>query len=630
MDFVNRAFLEMRWTTLETLCQGPAEDSPEVSIYNTIHLKWAEKNKCDRLTKASFDDLEHRLMRQFFLRAVNGLTKYKSHFDFSEEPVDPSIIIISLLSQARMVVKALTKVAKHHPVQDDHQQLECSAGSDQQDATSRPATSIVVPEPYRRFPALPPEIVKEILSYVAADELKSKYDYPKTSPTTLFSCALVNKSWSSLGRQALYRRLKLRNVGSMYNFAFPRLWSARLAAGMVPTLPGLEIHTFIQELKLSNLDQSDVWTAVLHTLYLFPNLRRLQLKDIRGIHELQPLFDQTLPSLQKLSLQGYSTSTAWDWEGGASYNREQARAFFSRLMGLKFSYNCKMETDVRRCPQFVDTAHEDLRSIKLPDDTPAHITTQFLAKCSDALVAVDTSSAHLSWGTFETLATTCRGLRALAVGNTDIVDVDGLVSLIEKCGPRLLCLELISEDRRSIPRTVLRSVIRHCRSLEALRLEFEGKRVEVDCLELVSTLGRKFKQLDLYMTTFDVHANTLIDRIADHCPNLRHLGIPYTVELYVPNPPQEQQEGEEAQQPQPQQGITDVMGCEVLEQTFAKLLQKCPNIQTLHPFEDFDYSRFTDPELQAAVISLVDCHQLTKQFRHYFDPTFYSGRSSSM
>ncbi|KAJ3090381.1 hypothetical protein HK102_003927 [Quaeritorhiza haematococci] len=284
-----------------------------------------------------------------------------------------------------------------------------------------------------------------------------------------------------------------------------------------------------------------------------------------------------------------------------------------------------MKTNVRRCPEFIDTAHENLRSITLPDATPAHIATQFFAKCSDALVAVDTSYAHLSRETLGTLAANCTCLRALAVGNMHVVDVDGLVSLIEKCGPELLCLDLVSEDPQPIPRPVMQSIMRHCRSLEALRLESQGEGFEEDCIELVSRLGGRLKYLDLYLTSFDVHANAIMDCVADHCPNLEQLGIPFTAVLHVPNPPHEQQEGEQGQQPQPQQGTTNVTGCGVLEQTFAKLLRQCPKLQTIHPFEDFDYSGFTDPELKTTLFSMIDCYQLIGDIRNYFDHAFYFG-----
>ncbi|KAJ3083514.1 hypothetical protein HK102_001034 [Quaeritorhiza haematococci] len=197
-----------------------------------------------------------------------------------------------------------------------------------------------------------------------------------------------------------------------------------------------------------------------------------------------------------------------------------------------------------------------------------------------------TSYAHLSRETFGTLATNCTGLRALAVGNMHVVDVDGLVSLIEKCGPKLLCLDLVSEDPQPIPRPVMQSIMRHCRSLEALRLESQGEGFEEDCVELVSKLGDRLKYLDVYLASFDVHANAIVDRVADHCPDLEHLGIPFTAVLHIPNPPQ-------GQQPQPQQGTMNVTGCGVLEETFAKLLHQCPTLQTIHPFEDFDYSGFT-------------------------------------
>ncbi|KAJ3083513.1 hypothetical protein HK102_001033 [Quaeritorhiza haematococci] len=638
LGFSSESSLE---TGFERIRTKLAENSPELSVYHDIYFEWVQKCKrdCVRLNKTSFDDLEHRLLRQFFLRAVKDLSALVSRSlgSLSEETVRTDIR--KVLSQAGAVVNALTIVAKHGPTEEgksqpDEQvggtQSERTSNSDRQDVTSRPAAALVVTDASRRFPALPPEIVKEILSHVAAVELQASFE---NQPATLFSCALVNKTWSQLGQQALYRRLELSNVGAMYNFAFPRLWTARLhVPGLVPTLPSMDASSYVQELELSNLDRSGVWNAVLHTLYLFPNLRHLALKGIQSLYDLHPLFDQTLPSLQKLSLQGDSYFPWLNWEVGAVYNRERARAFFSHLLELKFSC-CSMKMDLDKCPEFVDTAHKNLRSITLPDDTPAHIATQFFAKCSDALVAVDTNGSYLSLETLGTIATKCTRLRALAVENTDIVDVDGLVSLIEKCGPELICLDVVSSDRLPIPRPVMQSIMRHCRSLEALRLESQGDGFEEDCVELVSRLGGRLKYLDLHLATFDIHANTLVNRVAENCPFLEGFSMPFSVELYVSDPPEEQQEGEEGQSPQPQQSTADNMpGNEVLEESFAKLLRQCPKLQLLNLCDDFAWSHFTDRELKANVMRLfdVDFDLHTHQIRKYFDYAFYSRRPSRM
>ncbi|KAJ3084550.1 hypothetical protein HK102_000619 [Quaeritorhiza haematococci] len=173
----------------------------------------------------------------------------------------------------------------------------------------------------------------------------------------------------------------------------------------------------------------------------------------------------------------------------------------------------------------------------------------------------------------------------------------------------------------------MRSIISNCRSLEALRLESQGEEFEEDCLELVSRLGGKLKYPDFGPSTFNVHANNLIDRVADSCPNLERVGIPYIVELYVPNPPPEQQEGEEGQQPQPQQNTTNnVTGSEVRQESFAKLLRQCPHLHSLTLFDELEWSRFTDHELEAQVEDLVDDRRFTDPIQKNLDYTFYSSR----
>ncbi|KAJ3084551.1 hypothetical protein HK102_000620 [Quaeritorhiza haematococci] len=156
-----------------------------------------------------------------------------------------------------------------------------------------------------------------------------------------------------------------------------------------------------------------------------------------------------------------------------------------------------------------------------------------------------------------------------------------------------------------ITRSIMQSIITHCQSLEALCFDFRRLESEEDCLELVSRLGGKLKHLELGGLV-GVHANTLIDRVADSCPNLEWFGFPCTVQLYVPNPPQEQHEDHEGQLPQPQQGTTNnMMANEVLQETLAKVLRKCPTLRLLAPRGEINWSRFTDPVLKAKVETLV-------------------------
>ncbi|KAJ3085990.1 hypothetical protein HK102_013615 [Quaeritorhiza haematococci] len=249
-----------------------------------------------------------------------------------------------------------------------------------------------------RLPALPPEIIGEIVSHVAADELLPGLERPDVAhrPTTLIACALVgNKTWSTLARKALYRRLNVSHASSLFKFTVFRILSSRSIPGYtVSTVPDLESNTYVEEVELSCKDQSRSWNEVLPTLFLFPHLRSLTLSDLRGNDGLLPLLDQQLPSLRKLSMQAdcnlLDGEWKWKWNFGRDYDREQARAFFSRLQTIEFM--CPMELNtLRERPEFVETAHENLRSITFPFNTPDHISREFFGRCSAALVAVDLS-----------------------------------------------------------------------------------------------------------------------------------------------------------------------------------------------------------------------------------------------
>ncbi|KAJ3088861.1 hypothetical protein HK102_007758 [Quaeritorhiza haematococci] len=522
----------------------------------------------------SFQDLEYRLMKQFFLHAVEDISAILSFDSLSDEAEGPQ-------QQANEQPSRTQKERASDPIRQ-----ETSATT----ATTT-ATTAVITKTRRRFPVLPPEVVEEILSHVAADELPHDLDYTFRSrkPTTLISCTLVNRVLSTFGRQSLYRRLKLSNAGSLYTFAFSSMLSARPdVPKIVSTVLGLQARSYVQKLELSCSDQSVVWDATLHTMFRFPNLRCLWLRGIGGIDKLHPLFNQTLPFLQKLLIHGDACLGLWEWTSGPSYNRDQAKAFFSRLLAIDL-YDCTMDPNELERPEFVDMAHENLRSIAFPDYTPHPIATEFFGKCSDALVSADTRTSHFSQKTFETSTTTCTGLKAFAVTDTDHVDVDAFVSFIEKRGRDLVCLVLWPGTDVENLRPIMRAIMTHCRSLEALSLDGYGDEFAEDCIELISRLGARLNHLNLDLSIFEAQANTRLDRVADCCPNLERFEIPHNVELYVPDPPQEEQEGQKSQEPQNSASTTNnVMENAVLEEIFAKLLRQCPKVRYLGFSHDFD------------------------------------------
>ncbi|KAJ3084815.1 hypothetical protein HK102_000542 [Quaeritorhiza haematococci] len=275
------------------------------------------------------------------------------------------------------------------------------------------------------------------------------------------------------------------------------------------------------------------WNAVLHTLFLLPNLRRLTLGGLHGIQDLYPLFERPLPSLQTLCVKGNPGVSAWDWTCEELYDRGRAKTFFSGLRTIKFS-GCPIKVnDARERPEFVDTAHSELRCIKFPAMTSDRIAAQFLAKCSNALAAIDTSGVHLSQETLRVIATKCTSLKAFSVTVESTLyddDLDGLASLIEMRGPQLVCLTLFSAHQDTVPRRIMQLMITHCRSLEALLLwaDSEGE-FEDDCLELISRGGGRLKLLELHGSDFVIHMNTLINRVADSCPKLEAFALPFNI-----------------------------------------------------------------------------------------------------
>ncbi|KAJ3083829.1 hypothetical protein HK102_000898, partial [Quaeritorhiza haematococci] len=547
----------------------------ELTIYHGVFAEWLFKNKRNKsqLTRASFDALEHRLMKQFFFRAINDLAEVVAYADLRDkEGLDPRIV--NLLKDARSIVSVLTSlmtVTKQYKpdrfgsveVPSQKQQQPVKVAEPQQKPKKRFGREGGRKKSVERSKSIQPEAAPSAAAPTALDTNHRLRLPTEIIEQVVLHLTLVNKPWSAFAGKALYKRLKLEDIGPLLNFAIPaytaRVW---VSQEQFSTLSMLETSSYIQELEISCEDQSGAWNAVLITLFLFPNLQRLGLKQLQSFDALYPLFEQNLPSLQKLSVQafaGYRRNQYWLWQGRQGYDkhREQATAFFSQLKTVEFHLCSLVFNNGGACPQFVDTAHENLRSITFPLYAPEHIAREFFAKCSAKLVALDMRYTRLSRETIQMITTTFTNLRAFAFESDWRVDVDGIVHLIQTRRPAFQCLILASDTilDGSIPRQIMRSVITHCRSLEALCLSSQGEEFEANSLQVISILGGRLKYLQLGKSIFNTHANTLIDYVAANCPNLERFDIPSNGKLHQPPlPQQEQQEAdpEEDEQFQPQ------------------------------------------------------------------------------
>ncbi|KAJ3076010.1 hypothetical protein HK102_005498 [Quaeritorhiza haematococci] len=243
-------------------------------------------------------------------------------------------------------------------------------------------------------PNLPAEIVRDILLYIAADELYPALEDPELTPhpTTLTTCTLVNKTWSAVATQLLWKRIKLSDISSQYPFYFlllPRSEDLGVLKNAASPLATLDPTIHLQDLEIYCGDVDHVWKLLLQRLSIFANLQSLTLKGIESFSLESVLFDQCLPSLQELVIIGRDDDEhAWNWKCAApSYNRTKARAFFSRLESIEYP-DCRMDDGARECPRLVDSAHENLRSIYFTKYTPDAIIARFFAKCSNTLTVV--------------------------------------------------------------------------------------------------------------------------------------------------------------------------------------------------------------------------------------------------
>ncbi|KAJ3083104.1 hypothetical protein HK102_001257 [Quaeritorhiza haematococci] len=280
-----------------------------------------------------------------------------------------------------------------------------------------------------------------------------------------------------------------------------------------------------------------VWRTVMQNLFLFPNLRRLNLDSLHSADDLSVLFDQDLPALQELAIKPRKKPSArpsfgtWDYSYSPSIDRERSRAFFSRLSEVNFLSSLITKGTV---PSLIlDAAHDKLRQITFPPATPEEITTQFVSNCSDALSVLRIDMPAFSNSLSECLGTRCTGLRALDITCVEMIEPHGFECLMRVCGPHLIALRLgRAEDEGEImDARIIRSVTSHCRSLESLGVAVHDFICDTeasfkdDLLDLVRQCGRALQYLSLSVVGWEgpLLGRAVLETIANSCPNLRYL-----------------------------------------------------------------------------------------------------------
>ncbi|KAJ3080567.1 hypothetical protein HK102_002966 [Quaeritorhiza haematococci] len=576
--------------------QCSRERQPELLPYFQAAAKWLTGLSETPDPSPHLNDLEFTLMKLFFLEATVRLTRVSGSARRGTIAVDVSStlirhirFIVCIRGWATRLVQRLKQVqeareknanetnfqAKSVPIPDRETQGSNSPSGTtslvaQVSTSSSETQSVVATKHHPRqqhsvkpfSPTVPPEIIYGILSIVAAQSDESR---PLPAVAT---CALVNKTWSVSARQLLWKKIDLSDIRLLqpfyYSFAARRYSSIPTS---IPPIAGLDVSLQLQELHIGCDDVSGVWELILQRLFLFPNLRKLNLIHLKALSNLQVLFTQSLPSLQELEIIGsFGISGNLDWACNPTYDREQARAVFSRLTTIEF-FNCNMGLPQ---PAFLDAAHQNLRSIHFPAQTPGTIIEQFFAKCSDALTVVCIDDSVLSRETLEMFAERCPGLRALYLPECNHIDVEGFVALMERRGPELRSLHLcgtvgFDEYAIDIDPRMIRSISTHCRSLEEFSISCFANSLDEECAELLSKRGKTLKQLNLLEVILDYPPATIVECVATNCPNLEVLDLPVSSDLQKPT----------------QEGGVGL-------RTLATLLQQCKRLRSLGMANEFE------------------------------------------
>ncbi|KAJ3084932.1 hypothetical protein HK102_000502 [Quaeritorhiza haematococci] len=512
-----------------------------VKGYNTLARAWA----CDSLPPVTpLDCIENRLFKLFFFDTLEALSDFSDGYQFK---------VVNLNRVADYVVQSLLHLSGKEDtasVDDEEQQ---SIASRQRDGTPQTQSSHIQLRA-SSLPTLPFEVVECILEHLHASITSSRKFVEPTHwdwYTSLTRCALVNRTWHSAALPLFWKNVTLETVLSGYGFMRRILNGCCLPRATQleqPAWPG----TWVVQLKISCLTHQMVWRTLVQNLSSFPNLRRLTLKELRGSEELSLLFDQDLPFLEHLAIHdsmqyGECMSVSRSRDDRPLVDRERARTFLSRLSSVH--WGCSVENAYS--PAFFDAAHANLRQVFLPAELSDLVARQFLDNCSHTLSVVRLLKAPGpdSRQTFEVLATKCTGLRAFGVGFDEDTDVDGFEYLMKLCGPRLVALHLSDfSHHESINIELVRSVSKHCRSLEYLSMDItaysESRSAFEDALlSLLGECGQTIRYITLgisYESDSDqeyggidpdrgstgylyISDTKLIQTIANSCPNLRGL-----------------------------------------------------------------------------------------------------------
>ncbi|KAJ3091409.1 hypothetical protein HK102_000635 [Quaeritorhiza haematococci] len=597
-----------------------ANENPELFPYYRVAANWLVELSETSNPAPNLNDLEFQLTKRFFLEATFHLTRASGAPRLESIAVDVSStlirhvrFIVCIRGWATRFVQRLKEVQEARDTRNDtNGQAKSTLMSNQETqgyCASSETTSVVAmtrqqhsAEP--RLPTLPPEIIYSILSIVAAQ--------PEHYPPALATYALVNKTWSVAARQLLWKKVRLSDIRLLQPFYYS--FAARRCSSLpksLSSIAGLDVPMQLQELEIGCRDVSGVWELVLQRLFLFPNLRTLQLNHLVAFSKFQVLFTQPLPSLQKLGIIGLSNHSArdWNWICKPPYDREQARAFFSRLAHVEFLI-CDM---IQPHSEFLDVAHHNLRSIMFPSQAPDTIITQFLAGCSGALTVVGISGTALSQETWEVFAERCTGLRALFLQECGHVDVEGFVAFMERRGPELrslhLCGSLAFDDYTDdIDSRMIQSISTHCRSLEEFSLAFFANSLDEECAEFLSKRGKTLKKLNLLEVDLVYRPATIVERVATNCPNLEVLDLPVSFDLQKPT----------------QEGVVVGLG------TLATLFQKCKRLRSLGMVDEFGDTSSTSAsehhvEVEAKLRRIARPATMTVP-RRFYNWTRYSSR----
>ncbi|KAJ3083552.1 hypothetical protein HK102_001019 [Quaeritorhiza haematococci] len=397
-----------------------------------------------------------------------------------------------------------------------------------------------------RLPTLPPEIVRIVLEQLVASTMDEEdapfFSGPKCPAkyAALRKCVLVNKTWHWTGMPFLLQQVECLSTPSASRFLGFLFDQILCQPTSIRSQAPLSMN-WVMKIVLRGGDHLGIWRILARNLFLFPNLRTLALVGLRRVGDVSILFDQDLPSLQHLMLEGDEDMTldthpdSWDYE--PSVDSEQAHAFFYRLSSVTYGQRTHIEDDEYKCPAFLDAAHPNLRQITFPFGVPSIFEHRFFEKCSGALSVVDIGYNNLSPSGFRNLARRCTGLRALRLAYTREIDMDAFEYFMQLRGWQLLALDFGCNSNGYIKSQLFQSIASHCRSLQMLcmypRLERDtSDSVKDDILNLLQRCGQTLKHLELnFFVDFEITGKwsslreDLFKVIADSCPDLREFRL---------------------------------------------------------------------------------------------------------